>query len=471
MHGNESPYRLATILLVALGLGVSSGLERYTLAGEPVPVGVAKVDITPETPVRMYGYGARKIESEGIAGRLKATALAIGGEAGDGPAVLLCVDCGAVPADIRQEVFQRIHARAGVKPERFMLCNSHNHSGPDLKGMDSMSGDEHEHLAAYARQLTDRLEQVVSEALASRKPGRLDWTKGSVGFAANRRVLKDGKWSGFGAVPEAPADHSLPLMRVTDVDGSLLAVVVNYACHCTTLRGNFKQIHGDWAGCAQEYIEADHPGAMALITIGCGADADPCPHGTVELCEKHGRELADEVNRLLQGPLTPIDPKLTARLEPLEIPYQKVPPIEDLKELAKKSYPAERLLKRLERGEKPPTTKSYHVATWVFGDDLAMVFLSDEVVVDYALRMKRELDGRRLWITAYTNDVSTYVVSKRLIEEGGYEVRNSLSSKISYGKPDQVQPAMEDRIINQVRSLLPDAFRSPSQPAASSDSQ
>ena len=104
------------------------------------------------------------------------------------------------------------------------------------------------------------------------------------------------------------------------------------------------------------------------------------------------------------------------------------------------------------------------VGIWVFGEGLAMVFLADEVVVDYALRMKRDLDGSRLWITAYTNDVSSYIVSKRLIEEGGYEVRNSLSSRISYGRPDQVQPAMEDRIVGRVRELLPESFRSPPKP-------
>ena len=41
--------------------------------------GAAKIDITPETPVRMYGYAIRTMESEGVAQRLKATALAIGG--------------------------------------------------------------------------------------------------------------------------------------------------------------------------------------------------------------------------------------------------------------------------------------------------------------------------------------------------------------------------------------------------------
>lgn len=434
-----------------------------TAASEAVPVGVAKIDITPEYPVRMYGYASRKTESEGIAGRLKAAALALGGDEGDGPAVLLSVDCGAVPPEIRDEVLRRVRAKVEVRPERFMLCNSHNHSGPNLKGMDSMSGEQRQHLVRYAAELTDRLEEVVLWALASRTPGRLAWTQGKVGFAANRRVLKEGKWVGFGAVADGAVDLSLPLLRVTDAQNKLLAVVVNYACHNTTLRGSFKQIHGDWAACAQEYIEADHPGTVALVTIGCGADADPCPHGTVGLCKQHGRSLADEVKRLLAGPFRPVDFKLTAKMATLDVPCEPIPEIDELKELAKTSYPAGRLLEAIGRGEKPPVSKSYQLATWVFDDDLAMVFLSNEVVVDYALRLKRELDGSRLWINAYCNDVSTYIVSKRLLNEGGYEVRNSLSARVSYGRPERVTPAMEDRIVDQVRSLLPDAFHSPGQ--------
>jgi len=460
MLTNRSLRWLITILAIHLGVAAVRASAPPRCVAQTVPVGVAKVDITPAGPVRMYGYGARKTESEGVAGRLKASALAIGGHAGDGPAVLLTVDCGAVPAQTRADLFRRLQAKASLKPERFMLCNAHIHSGPDLKGMASISGQEHEHLARYAKELTARLEQVVLEALASRRPGRLSWTQGSVGFAANRRVLKEGKWAGFGAVPDAPADHSLPLLRVTDAEGKLRAVVVNYACHNTTLRGNFKQIHGDWAGCAQESIEADHPGAVAMVTIGCGADADPCPHGTVELCKQHGRAMADEVKRLLAGPLEPIEPKLVARSTLLEIPYDPPPPVEELKQLAKKSFPAERLLRRLERGEKPPAAKSYQIAAWAFGNDLAMVFLADEVVVGYALRMKREMDGKRLWINAYSNDVSNYVVSKRLLKEGGYEVNNSASAAVTYGRPERLQPAMEDRIVDAVRGLLPESFRS-----------
>lgn len=454
--------RLLPVLFaaVAASAGALPGLARAEVP-ETVLVGVAKVDITPQTPVRMYGYAARKTESEGVAGRLKAAALAIGSDTGDGPAVLLTVDCGAVPPAIREEVLRRLQAKSTLKPERFMLCNAHNHSGPNLKGMDSILGQEHDRLARYGAELTDRLEQVVLKALASRCPGRLAWARGSVGFAANRRLLKDGHWAGFGAVPDAPVDRGLPLLHITDAQGKTLAIVVNYACHNTTLRGNFKQIHGDWAGCAQASIEADHPGAIALVTLGCAADADPSPHGTVELCQQHGRALADEVNRVLAGPFTPIDPRLTARLTSLEIPYAPLPPMDELQKLAAKSYPAKRLLDRLQDGEKPPVSRSYQIGTWVFGDDLAMVFLSDEVVVDYARRMRRELDGSRLWINAYSNEVSNYIVSGRLIQEGGYEVNQSLSNLVTYGRPEALQPPMEDRIVEHVRSMLPAGFLRP----------
>jgi hypothetical protein len=450
---------LGTILFCVFGESVFPASRSPAADDETlVPVGVAHVDITPETPVRMYGYAARKTESEGVAGRLQAKALAIGANDGDGPAVLLTVDCGAVPSDLRDRVFRRVCETTPLGFERFVLCNSHNHSGPNLKGMASIEGEEHERLKCYGEQLENRLVQVAVEALAARRPGRIAFARGHVDFAANRRVLKEGKWSGFGAVPEAPTDHSLPMLRITAEDGTLRAIVANYACHCTTLRGNFTQIHGDWAACAQEYIEADSPGALALITIGCGADADPCPHGTVALCEQHGRALADQCQRLLAGQWSPVDPRLTAREKVLEIPYHEPPDREQIENSAERTRSLGWLVRRLDAGEDIPASKPYRIVSWTFGDDLAMVFLSDEVTVDYALRLKRELDADRLWITAYAHDVSTYIVSERLIAEGGYEPRNSLSALLTYGHPETLNPPMEDRVVRAVKEILPESF-------------
>ncbi len=433
--------RVSSIIMAAVAFLVADLFSLDVVAaaeGPRVPVGVAKVDITPETPIRMYGYRARTTESERVAGRLKASALVIGGDEAPGPAVLLAVDCGAVPQDMRDEVYRRVAAKHTIRPARFVLCNSHNHSGPDLKHMARIEGAQHERLQQYGELLIDRLEQVVLAALKARRPGRLAWAQGSVGFAANRRVLKDGRWVGFGAVHDAPVDHSVPVLRVTDDQGKLRAVVVNYACHNTTLRGNFKEIHGDWAGCAQKHFETEHPGATALITIGCGADADPCPHSTVELCQQHGRALADEVSRLLdEAEWKPLPPTIQADTKVLEMA-----PIEGA----------------TQKADPQPGEFTVQVTTWTFDDKLAMLFFSDEVVVDYVLRLKREFDPDRLWVSAYTNDVSGYIVTQRLIGEGGYEVRTSLSHKLTGGKPARLDPPMEKRIFAAVHELLPESF-------------
>ena len=408
----------------------------------------------------MYGYASRKTESEGVAGPLTAKALVIGGDDGQGPAVLLAVDSGAVPRDLRDEVYNRVNKRTPIAPERFVLCNSHCHSGPDLDGMGTMEGQQREHLERYAKLLTDRLVQIVEQALANRRPARLELARGSVNIAINRRVLKEGKWSAFGGDPDAPVDHEVAILKITGDDGKMMALLINYACHNTTLRGDFKQIHGDWAGSAQQFIEAELPGTTALITIGCGADSDPWPHSQLELCDKHGRSLADEVKRIVAGPWRPIPTTIAAKHKVLDIPWHPDPDMDVARKAAKQSWAVKPVLDKLEKGGELPEPRTFEITTWTFADELAMVFMSDEVVVDYVLRLKQELDPNRLWVSAYTNEVRTYIVTPRIIQEGGYESNNSLSALVTFGQPETLDPPMFERIIGTVSEMLPEAYRS-----------
>jgi hypothetical protein len=92
------------------------------------------------------------------------------------------------------------------------------------------------------------------------------------------------------------------------------------------------------------------------------------------------------------------------------------------------------------------------VQTWTFGSDLSMVFLPGEVVVDYGLRLKRELAGRPLWVNAYSNDVPCYIPSRRVLEEGGYEAAGAM---VYYDRPTKFAPDVEERIITAIHELLP----------------
>jgi hypothetical protein len=458
VQGIRGTFRLltsaATVQRFCLPLLFSTMLVTNSSAARDasVPVGVARIDITPAHPIRLSGYAVRKTESTGVAQKLWAKALAIGSDR-DQPALLITVDNTGVPAHVRDEVVKRLQKRQ-LKPERIAICSTHTHSAPYLDGyLPTLFGEplpvEHQlHVVAYTADLTDAIERVALAALKDRKPGKLAWAQGKAGFAANRRT-KGG-----------PVDHDLPVLTVSDNKGKLRALLVNYACHCTTLGGEFNQVCGDWAGYAQEFLERDHPGATVLVAIGCGADANPQPRPGIDLAKQHGNEIATNVNQLLTRPLAPIGGKLECRAEQIQIPFDTLPTREEWETRAGQKdyvgYHARWNLAKLDRGESLPTTLPYLVQTWNFGNDLAMLFLPGEVVVDYSLRLKKELDSARLWINAYANDVPCYIPSERILTEGGYEGGGAMTY---YGWPARIAPGVENFIVETIYKRLPKEFR------------
>jgi hypothetical protein len=121
-------------------------------------------------------------------------------------------------------------------------------------------------------------------------------------------------------------------------------------------------------------------------------------------------------------------------------------------------YHARVQLQRLERGEALREKLEYSVQTISFGRILSMVFLPGEVVVDYSLRLKRELDPDRLWINAYANDCPGYVPSERVLREGGYEGGGAM---IYYDIPGPWAPGLEEPIIAEVHQQLDDILSAP----------
>ncbi len=364
------------------------------------------------------------------------------------------------------ELCGKLAEESGIEPSRFVACCTHTHAGPRLAAQCVYGETPQEHAAhieQYVRTLGADLARVTAEALAARRPGRLSWARGQVDFAANRRVLREGKWTGFGVQADGPVEHSLLLLRITSAEGKLLGVVANYACHATTLGPSFNQVHGDWPGCAQEYFEAEHSGAMAMILIGCGADANPNPRGELEHARQHGRTVANEIRRLLAGSFTLLPPQLSADKARIALPLAPAPSRAELQRrieagqadtdsatARRRAEHAAGILARMDRQESLPTALGYPITVWSFGDRLSMVFLSGEVVVDYALRLHRQLDQQRLWITAYAHrSMPGYIVSRRVLQEGGYEALSSMMP---------LAPEAEDSLVAGVCRLVPAAF-------------
>lgn len=448
--------------LILCALAISA----ITFADEvpPTSVGVARVDITPVGPIRLSGYLGRSAEATGVGQKIWAKALAIGTDE-QGPAVLVAVDNLGVPEAITAEVAARLGRRAGLARERLSIGSSHTHSAPCLTGVapnifgKPIPAEDQAHIDQYTRDLVDKLEKVCLDALADRKPGRLSWSQGRARFAANRRT------------PGGPVDHSLPVLKLVAPDGTLRAIVANYACHCTTLRPEENVIDGDWAGYAQTAIEADHPGCIALTLVGCGADANPTRQYVPGAAKDHGRALADEVNQLLKGSWTELPEVPKISYERLSLPFDKIPTRAELEAIEKGGGPvghnATLHLAKLARGEAIPAELPYSAQAWRFGNALAMVFLPGEVVVDYVLRLKKEFDPARLWVTAYANDVPCYIPSERILREGGYEGGGAMTY---YARPSRLKPGVEAIIIDAVHRVVGPGFEPSNTKQADDDS-
>ena len=433
-----------------------------------LPIGAAVIDITPDEPVRLTGYAARTEDATGVAAAIHARALAVG-PAAEPAAVLVSVDNCGIPQAVTERVYTRLAESVRLPRERFAVLATHTHSAPWLRGFapnifPDIPDESAARLERYEQELEDKLVAVCHDALAQQRPGRLAVAHGEVGFAVNRRALQEGRWVGFGDVPDGPVDHRLSLLAARDAEGALIAVVANYACHCTTEPGSFNQISGDWAGCAADILEAGHSGSVALMSIGCGADANPAPRGSHELSRAHGRELAAEVTRLLSDGAAwqPVSHAVACQLTRIDLPLGQLPSREEWAAAVAgggvAGARAEYFLDMLERGEEVPTVvPDYPVQSWCFGEDLAMVFLGGEVVVDYQLRLDGMFARERLWVNAYANDVPCYIASARLLREGGYEVDSSM---LYYRQPTRLAPEAEDLICDAVQQQLPHTFYS-----------
>ncbi len=420
----------------------------------PYSIGVAAVDITPDYPIRLNGFGSRRTESEGVTQPIWAKAIAIGTDA-EKPLVLVTVDSLGLRLSMVEEVARRLKARAGIERRRLAVTFTHSHTTPKVNGasdtiFSTPIPPEHQaHIDLYTAELTDALEKVALAALADRRAARLEWAVGKVRFAKNRRK------------PDGPVDHDLPMLVVRSAEGDAIrAIYVSYACHCVTLSNN--KISGDWAGFAQAAIQRKHPGCVALVSIGCGSDANPTSGvvgDNVAAAAEHGDEIADEVERLLAGPCQRINGAISATLRHVDLPLKPLPSREELAALAAKDgaagYNAKYQLSKLDRGEPLQEAIDYPIQTWSFGDSLSMVFLAGEVCADYSLRLKRELDTARVWINGYSNDFCCYVPSERLLVEGGY---GGGAEIVYFALPSTLAPGLEEKIIAEVRYQVPRQF-------------
>jgi Neutral/alkaline non-lysosomal ceramidase, N-terminal len=419
----------------------------------PVPaaadwrVGLASVDITPPPGLWMAGYAARKEPSQGTAQALHAKAIALE-DASRHRVVIVTLDVLGLTAAVVDRVAAAVRRQHGLPREGLLLCASHTHSGPVIDDQLAIAYDltpaQWDDVGRSTRRIEEHVVAVVGQALRRLKPARLRSAQGTAGFAANRRVAIN---------PGGPTDHALPVLSVERPDGTLVGIVFGYACHNTTLPATFVRYHGDYAGVAQVELERLHPGATAMYVAGCGADANPAPRGTIELAEQHGRSLADAVQGVLGGAVE-VRGSLRRAFTTVTLAYAPAPGadewrrrLEDENVFVRRH--AKLMLEIIAREGHTRSTEEAPLHVVRIGT-LALVAISGEVVVDYALAIKQKY-GEATWVAGCTDSVFGYLPSLRVLREGGYEGGEAM---LYYGRPGPFADTVETSVMTGIDSLM-----------------
>ena len=461
---------LRCVLLIAVVGTAGAPLDAAPAAAHaPWKAGVATRKITPAGPIWLAGYASRIAPSDGVDLDIFAKALALDDGQG-GRAVIVTLDLIRVPLALREYVEHACAQQFGLKPNELLLNSSHTHSGPELEGdrmvletvFSRMAKPEHvAALKAYEGFLRQSILDVIEESLHAPWAARLDFCQARAGFAMNRRRPEPKGVISNNPNPDGPVDHDVPVLKVSGADGKIRALLFGYACHNTTLGGT--KVSGDYAGYAQQYLESSYPGVTALFMIGCGGDQNPYPRGNMapgqtvdESVKQHGRALANAVHTALAARPRPVQGPLRTALAPAMLDYEPLSKGE-LAQFAGAAYTpgvierARNLTRALERGERPAPL-ACPVQVLQFGHDLTLIAIGGEVVVDYSLRLKRELKGTSaVWVAGYSNNVFGYLGSRRVIEEGGYEGGGANTRILNH--PGRFSFAAEDAVVAKVHEL------------------
>jgi len=264
-------------------------------------VGLANGDITPPIGIRAHNWGASRTgQGLGIHRPLRAGVVAILDPDGEWR-YLITIDLGWWQSiDVFMSVFEPISHAVVADRSHLLLHLVHTHAGPSLEESDStLPGSEL--VEPYRQKLVESIIGLISEAKRTAERSTITWAYGKCDMAVIRDLPCGPRYI-LGFNPVARADDTVAVGRISSQNGNTTAVLVNYACHPTTLAHENALISPDFIGATREVVEAA-TGAQCFFYQGASGDLAPREQYTpgTDIVDRHGRTLGYAVLATLEN--------------------------------------------------------------------------------------------------------------------------------------------------------------------------
>lgn len=433
-------------------------------------VGIARSMITP--PVKGKILGVRH--------ELYAKALVMD-EAGE-KAVLVTADVALFGKDATVAIRERVERLTGIPGTHVMLAASHNHSCANTTMLDRWRGlscepDEH-----YFWYFVDRIAGMIFQATQNLTEARIGAGKGGAKLNINRWIQTPAgaKWA---PNPEAPDDPDISVLRIDDVKGVPLAMIVNFAAHASVLTWG-KYISADFPGYLQDAVEKLYDGRVEAFFVN-GASGDlkvnwlkTGDDGTPDFvyCSEEagarriGYAIAGEAVKVFELTETACLSELAVFSTTVSFPLLSLPTsVEVAKELetrrrngTERPWDADwaaRIIPELENGSAAKTVEG-EIQCIGIGGKILLLALPGEVFVEIGLRLKRLLPVKDLFIVGYANGYAGYLASDASLREDGDTPRYDWHRFFWYPScfaegTEQVIVDAAERLFNQMAEKQP----------------
>jgi len=399
---------IVIILVISFSLGVCSAASKGALRA-----GTAKIDITPDKPVKMSGYGARTALSKDVHDPLSARVVAF---ENDGQRLVL------VSSDLlgfyggTAEYFRKvILSEFKLKPGELFLTAIHTHDGPTLT-IDKEKG--HPNNLEYTNALEGKLIEVIRKAMKNTGPVRIGAGVGYSPVGINRRELRfDSSGNSqikLGRNPYGPTDKEVLVLKLAKPDGVAVASLFDYATHATCLGGKNLTVSGDVLGLAEQFVEKIlGEEILAPAFAGASGNIDPwfrvlpgfnTEPGWIPEPVLLGTMLGEEVIHVYRdiGDLSE-GGDIGASFVTLKLPGKSKGELE---------------IKR----DHPPTP--YNITVAKVGD-IGFVGLGGEVLTEIGMSIKAASPFKHTFVITHCNGAAGYLAPEHLYIEGGYEISSS----------------------------------------------
>ena len=416
--------------LCLLSFTLLSGSVAAPCLASELRAGLARIDITPTTPVMLAGYASRKELSQGVHDPLFARAVAF--EQNQQRLVLVAVDnCGFYNATA-EPLRRAVLTASGLKPSELFLCATHTHSAPAL-GLDGQKS--HSNNVQYTQGLQGKLVEVVRQALQHLGPIEVGTGSGSSPVGANRREVvtdKEGRPKVIlGRNPGRVTDREVQVLKLVRPDAqSIAGVIFAYNTHSTALGGRNNIVSGDVHGLATQFLENYYgPAATAAGFAGASGNIDPwyrvlsgfkTNNGWIPEPILLGTLLGEEVVHVSDG----IGTVLTNTT--IKTAWKSI------------SVPA----KSGDEESATGATASINITVAILGD-IAFVGWGGEVFNEIGKAVKEKSPFRQTFVLTHCNGAAGYLPTSSSYSEGGYEVQSS-----------HFAPRADEVLVRETLSLL-----------------